>query len=93
MGVSSVIANFPLPLSKHRINGCGSVRSFHDLRRSAWTLRCASMRDLDTTDAELRLLAAVRRSCQEIDGRVPSTTLMDALLDERNAYPADLPSR
>jgi hypothetical protein len=41
------------------------------------------VRDLDIIDSELRLLAAVRRTCREIDGRVPSTTLVDALLDER----------
>ena len=35
------------------------------------TPRFASMRDLDVIDSELRLLAAVRRVCREIDGRVP----------------------
>lgn len=30
------------------------------------------MRDLETIDSELRLLAAVRRVCREYDGRVPS---------------------
>jgi hypothetical protein len=41
------------------------------------------MRDLEVIDSELRLPAAVRRVCREYDGRVPSTTLVDALLDER----------
>jgi hypothetical protein len=41
------------------------------------------MRDRETIDSELRLLAAVRRTCREIDGGVPSMTLVDALLDER----------
>jgi hypothetical protein len=42
------------------------------------------MRDLDTIDSELRLLAAVRRVCRE-QGGVPSMSLVDALLDERNS--------
>lgn len=41
------------------------------------------MRDLETIDSELRLIAAVRRVCREYDGRVPSMTLVDELLDER----------
>jgi hypothetical protein len=40
------------------------------------------MGDLETIDSELRLLAAVRRVCREYDGRVPSITLVDELLDE-----------
>jgi hypothetical protein len=42
------------------------------------------VRDLEVIDSELRLLAAVRRVCREIDGTVPSMTLVDALLDERS---------
>gem|GEM_PF-2782082 len=34
-------------------------------------------------DSELRLLVAVRRVCREDGGTVPSTRLIDALLDER----------
>jgi hypothetical protein len=41
------------------------------------------MRDLEAIDSELRLLVAVRRVCREHDGQVPSTGLIDALLDER----------
>jgi hypothetical protein len=41
------------------------------------------MRDRETIDSELRLLVAVRRVCREHDGRVPSTRLIDVLLDER----------
>lgn len=41
------------------------------------------MRDLAVIDSELRLLAAVRRACREVDGRVPSIGPVDALLDER----------
>jgi hypothetical protein len=43
------------------------------------------MCDPEAIDAELRLLAAVRRVCREQDGRVPSVRLIDALLDERLA--------
>jgi hypothetical protein len=41
------------------------------------------MRDLDTVDFELRLLAAVRRSIREHGGQ-PSSHHVDELLDERN---------
>jgi hypothetical protein len=40
------------------------------------------MRDLDTIDSELRLLAAVRRSIREHGGE-PSSRHVDELLDER----------
>jgi hypothetical protein len=42
------------------------------------------VRDVETIDSELRLLAAVRRVCREQDGRVPSVRLIDALLYERS---------
>jgi hypothetical protein len=45
------------------------------------------MRNVEVIDSELRLLAAVRRSCQEIDSRTPSTRLIDSLLDERASRP------
>jgi hypothetical protein len=48
-------------------------------RRPRWGL----MRDLDTVDFELRLLAAVRRSVREHGGQ-PSSRHVDELLDERN---------
>jgi hypothetical protein len=41
------------------------------------------VRDLETIDSELRLLAAVRRVCREQDGILPSTGPLDELLDER----------
>jgi hypothetical protein len=41
------------------------------------------MRDLDTIDSELRLLAAVRRSIRE-HGDEPSSRQVDELLDERS---------
>lgn len=41
------------------------------------------MRDLETIDSELRVLAAVRRVCRELGGTVPSIGPVDELLDER----------
>jgi hypothetical protein len=41
------------------------------------------MRDLDTIDSELRLVAAVRWSIREHGGE-PSSHLVDELFDERN---------
>jgi len=43
------------------------------------------MRDLDTIDSELRLLAAVRWSIREHGGE-PSSRQVDELLDERLAH-------
>jgi hypothetical protein len=43
-----------------------------------------AMRDLDTIDSELRLLAAVRWSIREHGGE-PSSRQVDELLDERLA--------
>jgi hypothetical protein len=55
-------------------------------------LRCAPsagtlivVRDQGTIDAELRLLAAVRRSIRE-HGMEPTSRLVDELLDERLAH-------
>ena len=48
------------------------------------TAQLTDMRDLETIDAELRLLAVARRfACEEYGVRA-STRLEDALLDERN---------
>ncbi len=41
------------------------------------------MRDVNTIDSELRLLAAIRWSLRECGGVPPSTDRVDALLDER----------
>jgi hypothetical protein len=41
------------------------------------------MRDLDTIDSELRLVAAFRRAARERGGPLPSIDVADALLDER----------
>ena len=41
------------------------------------------MRDIETIDAELRLVAALRRAARERGGPLPSIDVADALLDER----------
>jgi hypothetical protein len=46
------------------------------------------MRDIETIDSELRLVAALRRAARERDGPLPSIVLADALLDERRQLDA-----
>jgi hypothetical protein len=41
------------------------------------------MRDLETIDSELRLVAALRGAARERGGPLPSIGVADALLDER----------
>ena len=41
------------------------------------------MRDIDTIDSELRLVAALRRAARERGGPLPSIGVADAPLDER----------
>jgi hypothetical protein len=41
------------------------------------------VRDIDTIDSELRLVAALRRAARERGGPLPSIDVADALLDER----------
>jgi hypothetical protein len=41
------------------------------------------MRDIDTIDAELRLVAVLRLAARERGGPLPSIDVADALLDER----------
>ena len=41
------------------------------------------MRDIETIDGELRLLARAWRVAGELCDRMPSTALIDQLLDER----------
>jgi len=41
------------------------------------------MRDIDTIDSELRLVAVLRRAARERGGPLPSIAVADALLDER----------
>ena len=43
----------------------------------------ARMRDIETIDAELRRVAAFRRSARERGGPLPLIDVADALLDER----------
>jgi hypothetical protein len=43
------------------------------------------MRDIETIDAEFRLLLAIRHMAREAEGRTPNTARIDALLDERSA--------
>jgi hypothetical protein len=44
------------------------------------------MRDIETIDSGLRLVAALRRAAREWDGPLPSAAPMDELLDERLAH-------
>jgi hypothetical protein len=53
------------------------------LRTLSKSLTIAAVRDLETIDSELRLLAAVRRVCREQDGVLPPIGPVDELLDER----------
>ncbi|SPM37352.1 Mycobacterium rhizamassiliense ORFan [Mycobacterium rhizamassiliense] len=46
------------------------------------------MRDLDAIDAELRLLSRAWRVARVVCERMPSTELIDQLLDERAAVAA-----
>jgi hypothetical protein len=41
------------------------------------------MRDIETIDSELRLVAALRRAARERGGPLPSIDVADPLLDER----------
>lgn len=41
------------------------------------------MRDRDTVDSELRLVAALRYAARERGARLPSIDVADTLLDER----------
>ena len=41
------------------------------------------MRDIDTIDSELQLVAALHRAARERGGPLPSIEVADALLDER----------
>jgi hypothetical protein len=50
------------------------------------------MRDIETIDSELRLIAALRRAARERGGPLPSMDVADALLDERGELTAVSPS-
>ena len=56
------------------------LTSTADLRAGDRWLRVASVRDRETIDSELRLLAAVRPVCREQDGVLPSIGPVDELL-------------
>jgi hypothetical protein len=43
-----------------------------------------AMRDIETIDSELRLVAALRRAARERGGPLLSVDVADALLDERH---------
>jgi hypothetical protein len=51
------------------------------------------MRDLETIDSELRLLAAIRRLCREGGRPMPSIAPTDELLDERGRVEHTRPGR
>ena len=51
------------------------------------------MRDVETIDSELRLVATVRRAARERGGPLPSTEVADALLDERRGLTARGPTK
>jgi hypothetical protein len=51
------------------------------------------VRDIETIDAELRLLARAWRVARELCDRMPSTALIDQLLDERAAALSPLAER
>jgi hypothetical protein len=42
------------------------------------------MRDLETIDSELQLVATLRRAARERGGPLPSIDVADTLLDERS---------
>lgn len=56
-----------------------------DLSQRRGTIKLTDMRDRETIDSELRLLAAARRSVRE-QGRQPSSREADELLDELLAH-------
>jgi len=59
-----------------------------DLPMPCGSASIAIVRDLDTIDSELRLLAAVRRFVRDEYGVRASARLEDDLLDERGALTA-----
>ena len=52
-----------------------------DLRAANRIVKGAQVRDIETIDAELRLVAALRRAARERDGPLPSIDVADAQLD------------
>jgi hypothetical protein len=54
-----------------------------DLRAENRIVKGGQMRDVDTTDSELQLVAVLRRTARDRGGPLPSIAVADALLDER----------
>ena len=54
-----------------------------DLRAENRIVKGFQVRDIETIDAELLLVAAFRRAARERGGPLPSIDVADALLDER----------
>jgi hypothetical protein len=48
------------------------------------------MRDIETLDSELRLVAVLRRAARERGGPLPKIAVADALLDERREWSSRL---
>ncbi len=60
------------------------MRREDDLTISRRTATPARIRDLDTIDFELRLVATLRRAARKQGRPLPSIKAADALLDERS---------
>jgi hypothetical protein len=60
------------------------LTSTADLRAENRIAKGAQVRDIDTIDSELRLVAALRGAARERGGPLPSIAVADALRDERH---------
>ena len=56
---------------------------FSDLRAGSRIVEGCQVRDIDTIDSELRLMAVLRRAARGRGGPLPSIDVADVLLDER----------
>jgi hypothetical protein len=54
-----------------------------DLRAENRIVKGAQVRDIETIDSELRMVAVLRHAARERGGPLPSIAVADALLDER----------
>ena len=63
---------------------CPSASKSLALTLGAVAIGSPRMRDIETIDAEFRLLLAIRHMAREAEGRTPNTARIDALLDERS---------
>jgi hypothetical protein len=73
----------PRPPRRVGNSGLGQQVGREDLSLGGWQAAQARMRDIETIDAELLLVAAFRRAARERGGPLPSIDVADALLDER----------